>query len=57
MTPTRAVYHGSKTELHGRNHTITDAYERCADRLEQRLQALELGPPAAPRASHSAATR
>ncbi|MFD7450340.1 hypothetical protein [Kitasatospora sp. NPDC059827] len=38
-----------------RNHAITDAYERCADRLEQRMQALELGPPAAPHAGHPAA--
>ncbi|MBO1419077.1 hypothetical protein [Streptomyces sp. FH025] len=40
-----------------RNHAITDAYERCADRLEQRMQALELAPPAAPRTGHPAATR
>ncbi|MFJ6380169.1 hypothetical protein ACIQI7_09230 [Kitasatospora sp. NPDC092039] len=40
-----------------RNHAITDAYERCADRLERRMQALELGTPAPPPAGHSAATR
>ncbi len=39
-----------------RNHAITDAYVRCADRLEQCMQALELGPPVAPRAGHLAPT-
>ncbi|MFJ4189399.1 hypothetical protein [Kitasatospora sp. NPDC089509] len=38
-----------------RNHAITDAYERCAHRLERRMQELELDLPAASRAGHPAA--
>ncbi|MEV7926067.1 hypothetical protein [Kitasatospora sp. NPDC088779] len=39
-----------------RDHAVHDAYERCADLLERRMQELELGTPAAPRAGHLALT-
>ncbi|WP_371517638.1 hypothetical protein [Kitasatospora sp. NBC_01300] len=38
------------------NHTITDAYGRCADRLERHMQHIELALPAASRAGHPAAS-
>ncbi|MFJ6775578.1 hypothetical protein ACIQOV_32250 [Kitasatospora sp. NPDC091257] len=40
MEPTRAIYHGSKTELHGRIFTVT-TNERCAGHPEVPLGGLE----------------